>query len=346
MKLIFIAAPFLNAIRVSRQTSTIINSIKDVVDYNGNDVSTMQNHGCHCGVLSDDAFTSVGTPFDQRDRFCRSWQSARNCVALSQGACDGVSDISYTGSDFDAGCAGLSNCKKAICDIDVAFHAAVFDEATTLNTAATCTAGSGVLTAKDTCCGSSPFEYYTAESQCGDSVTSTVVTGLFKYHNADIYFADELSPSIPDPSTENGGYSGMWKLYDGNHGTGTICNSENGEGINNHLFMYWPSIGSVSITLVTYYGNLYRLNRNEFIEVRCLKSGGYSVCAKEDNYDAAATRDRGRALPFHCYDDCVGLEFHNSGTGDASITTIVELDIGIECPDNTQPDSNNYCLTV
>ena len=51
-------------------------------------------------------------------------------------------------------------------------------------------------------------------------------------------------------------------------------------------------------------------------------------------------------VSFHCNDDCVGLEFHNSGTGDESITTIVELDIGIECPDNTQPDSNNYCLTV
>ena len=60
--------------------------------------------------------------------------------------------------------------------------------------------------------------------------------------------------------------------------------------------MYWPSIGSVSITTVTYHGSLYNFNRNEFIEVRCLKSGSYSVCAKEENYDSAATMERRNAL--------------------------------------------------
>ena len=227
VSLFIVGAPFLMASRVSRQTSTVINSIQDVVDYNGNDVSTMQNHGCHCGILSDDAFQSVGTPFDTRDRFCRSWQSARNCVTLSQGACDGVTDRSYTGSDFDDGCANLSGCQRAICDIDVAFNAAVFGEVDALNTTATCTAGTGTLTVKDSCCGSSPFEYYaSSDSQCG-----AVQTGLLNYHKSDIYFASETSSGVPDLSTQNGGRTGIWKMWDGKHNTANIANDENGEGV-------------------------------------------------------------------------------------------------------------------
>ena len=60
--------------------------------------------------------------------------------------------------------------------------------------------------------------------------------------------------------------------------------------------MYWPSAGSVSVTTVTVYGSAFNYNRNEFIEVRCLKSEGYSVCATEEVYDSTATRERNRVL--------------------------------------------------
>jgi len=272
---------------------------------------------------------------------------------LLQGPCNGGEDQSYTGSDFDSGCTGLSGCKKAVCDIDVAFHTAVFDETDALDTSVTCSAGSGGLTARDSCCGSSPFEYYTfnsADSTCGNTVTAQPTpvpvgpppTGLFKYNNQDLYFAAELANGIPDSSTKNYGTNPISNAYDDNYSTDIQSRYSGSTGVNNHLFMYWSRVYSdpVYVKTVTIHGDRSHPGRHEFLEVRCIKSSNTVVCAKEGLYNYWGTITRSYILPFNCDDECTGLEVYNAGSG---ITSFAELDVEIVCPDGAAPDSENYC---
>jgi len=266
---------------------------------------------------------------------------------LLQGPCNGGEDQSYTGSDFDSGCTGLSGCKKAVCDIDVAFHAAVFNETDALNTSVTCSAGSGVLTARDSCCGSSPFEYYTfnsANSTCGNT-TAPSTTGLLRYTDQDFYFAEESSPGNPNVTTRSTGYTSnpLSNMYDADYST--YIKSYKSDKTSFALFMYWGNSYSSSEAIKTIMLHQSRDSHapwtaNE-LEVRCLKSGTYSVCQKEEYYDLAAVQARDFALPFHCNDDCVGVEVYNSLSSWAGLIWITEFHIEIEC---STVDSENYCI--
>ena len=139
--------------RSKRQVNpgTIIKDIQSAAQYY-NISNDVLNHGCHCqGLQKKPAY---GVPVDHKDFLCRSWMSARSCVLLSEGPCNGVVDTSY---DVSNGCDALNGCSKSLCEIDQNFKAMIGSENSTSITNPVCERHQ--TGAKDSCCGSSHLNY-------------------------------------------------------------------------------------------------------------------------------------------------------------------------------------------
>jgi len=135
------------------------------------------------------------------------------------------------------------------------------------------------------------------------------------------------------------------RLYDGNLGTIVHSYYTNALGYYNHLFFYWSRFhtGSIYVKTVTFYGRHNQPRRNLYISIRCLKTNSWSTCSKEATYNEAETLRRNHVLPFHCNDDCTGIQVYNGGTGTTySHTHPSELHIQVECPQNAGV-SQSYC---
>ena len=59
---------------------------------------------------------------------------------------------------------------------------------------------------------------------------------------------------------------------------------------------------------VTYHGRSQHADRNLYINIRCLKSSGYSTCTREEDYDGTASINRGHALQTVLYKDCITIK--------------------------------------
>lgn len=181
--------PLLSATRVTKRETAdpIISDIQSAVEFYGLN-SKIAAHGCHCRIL--EGLENYGSPIDTRDDLCRSWKSARTCVSLQGGSCNGVEDTSY---DASSGCGALSGCQKALCEIDFSFQSSISEEQTALVNNEFCERN--VVVKKDSCCGNSPSTYrqFDSEKYSCDSGSLSLAecqvklvrqTGTDKFHPA------------------------------------------------------------------------------------------------------------------------------------------------------------------
>ena len=147
--------------------------------------AAVATNGCHCPSLGDSHPAYFGSPKNNRDRACKQWMAARDCLFLSGGVCENEASPSYTydaiaDASLSAGCNQANACDRALCEADTefagrinAFSSEPFEVIADNNSANECVR-SNDRSDYDACCGSSLdtlAKYVTSDSRCvGDNV--------------------------------------------------------------------------------------------------------------------------------------------------------------------------------
>jgi len=169
--------PFVLAGR-NRREVVEIDSIRKAAEQFLLDVEGVATNGCHCPVFGDTHTAFFGTVKNDRDRACKQWMAARDCLFLSGGVCEGNSTPSYS-YDNDVGYCNHSNdCDRALCEADTKFANDInafngvnaYEVIADNNALGECVRASD-RPEYDACCGSnlnSLAKYVSSESRCAN----------------------------------------------------------------------------------------------------------------------------------------------------------------------------------
>ena len=180
-------------------------------------------------------------------------------------------------------------------------------------------------------------------------VCSGIPTERIFYSENQSWFAKELSSGVIDEISK---YNGVGddrtdKLVDGDRSTYAHTISGCGERQCNLFISLTRSYNVTRVDVIARQQNHLTYDRYEYIEVRCLKptskssSQLFSVCDSEAIYDSNEVEARNMVLPFHCDDECVGVEVYQ---GDTVTTHYAEVEI-YGCQTTTE-DNNGFPLDL
>lgn len=100
------------------QTASAFSTTQEAFSFYINNTE-IGNHGCHCRGLGGNLKFDATVPLDPRDRACKNWNQARNCLYLPNGPCQNSGRTSY---DENSSCEALTdNCEKELCNIDTKY---------------------------------------------------------------------------------------------------------------------------------------------------------------------------------------------------------------------------------